>query len=188
MTKSKKTKKESEVQSVKTKSRPYLLWIIPAVVLLLVIAFVYSKMKGPETQPQSVTSDSKIQVPADDHAEPQTAQTSLPPRKEIKDLPKKITGDWYVTQRITNGKPANSALAKGSWQFYDDGSLKYTTSQYSDMGTWKVQGHDFNVTLYGHGKFPGYIAEIDAKTMTWVTTENIDGQTVSVINQLSKRK
>lgn len=193
-TKQANTKKTSSTAEVKNKSvteKSMMKWIIIGVALLLIFGFMLYKM---------LPADEKTEIPVNPETESQES-TSIEAKKtepdktpapisNTDDLSQKIPGDWYVTDRLIDGKSttASGKLSKGSWQFYEDGSLKFTTTQYSDLGTWKIENGKFNVSLFALGKYPGYIADIKAKSMVWVTTEMIEGNQVLVTNHLARSK
>ena len=188
------TKKSSATEETNDKSlqgKNRLKWIIGGVAFLLVIVFVLLKMLPADAQKKDpvISESTTPQTPASEKNNTTPVNTP-PPISDDKELFKKIPGNWYVTDRKINGKSttASGKLSKGSWQFYDDGSLKFTTTQYADLGTWKIEKGKFIVSLYALGNYPGYISDIGAKTIVWVTPETIDGQQVSVTNYLSRSK
>lgn len=187
---SKKSSSSGETKNtLEKKSR--LKWIIGGIAFLLIIVFVLLRMLPARGQNTDIgVTDTKTQQNTTSEKKNTGAVNAPPPISDDPDLFKKIPGNWYVTDREIAGKSttASGKLSKGSWQFYDDGSLKFTTTQYSDLGTWKIEKGKFIVSLYALGNYPGYISAIDAKKMVWVTPETIDGQQVSVTNHLARSK
>lgn len=99
-----------------------------------------------------------------------------------------IVGSWYVSDRVINGESAAKAnnLLPATWQFFEDGSVTYTINVYSDTGTWILEDNNLSVSLSSLGIFPGYIADINNYSMTWVTTESILGFQVVATNYLNR--
>lgn len=187
----KKSSPSGETTNNNLQNKTSLKWIIGGIAFLLIMVVVLVKMLPASDQnTATIISDSTTTQDTVSKKNNSTSVNTPPPISDDNDLMKKIPGNWYVTDRKIAGKStaASGKLSKGSWQFYDDGSLKFTTTQYSDLGTWKIEKGKFIVSLYALGNYPGYISGIDAKTMEWVTTENIDGQQVSVTNHLSRSK
>ncbi|HUR30238.1 MAG TPA: hypothetical protein VMZ69_02335, partial [Saprospiraceae bacterium] len=106
------------------------------------------------------------------------------------DISKMIPGSWYETDQIIDDKSTakNGTLVMSSWLFYADGSLKYTTKDFADMGTWNAKENKFNVTLYASGKRDGYISDINNTSMVWVSNDMIGGKKVTVTHHLNKKK
>lgn len=189
-----KTKNTSLSPEVKNKSiteKSMMKWIIVGVALLLIFGFMLYKMLPADDKKEiSAIPETGSQETTAIEEQKSEPVNSPPPLSDTDDLSQKIPGDWYVTDRLIDGKSttASGKLSKGSWQFYEDGSLKFTTTQYSDLGTWKIENGKFNVSLFALGKYPGYISDINAKSMVWVTTEMIEGNQVLVTNHLSRSK
>lgn len=189
-----KTNNSSPSTEVKNKSiteKSMMKWIIVGVALLLIFGFMLYKMlpADDKTEISALPETGSDETTSIDEQKSAPVNTP-PPISHTDDLAQKIPGDWYVTDRLIDGKSttASGKLSKGSWQFYEDGSLKFTTTQYSDLGTWKFENGKFNVSLFALGKYPGYISEMDKKSMVWVTTETIDGSQILVTNRLSRSK
>jgi len=175
-----------EVKTIK--SNP-LKRILAGLVVLALIALVIFMFKKDSAEP-AATNDLSNDQPAAATNNAGSTQTAPPPKVQVDELSKKIIGNWKITKRLVGGFPASGSgkFGTGAWQFYDDGSLKYTTGQYADLGTWKLDNANFSVSLYALGKLAGYISAIDGKSMTWVTNEVIDGNQVSVSNHLERLK
>lgn len=161
--------------------------ILAGLIILALIAFVIFMIKK-EPEETAPTKDLSTNLPAATTDNSGSTQTAPPPKAQADDLPKKIIGNWKISKRLAGGFPASGSgkFGTGAWLFYDDGSLKYTTGQYADLGTWKLDGANFSVSLYALGKLTGYISAIDGKSMTWVTNEVIDGNPVAVSNYLER--
>ena len=188
---SKKTSSSAEVKNKSLTEKSMMKWIIGGVALLLIFGFMlYKMLPANDKTEKSSTAGSGSKETTSIEQQKNEPVSSPPPISDTGDLSQKIPGDWYVTDRLLDGKSttASGKLSKGSWQFYEDGSLKFTTNQYSDLGTWKIENGKFNVSLFALGKYPGYISNIDAKSMVWVTTETIGGKPVSITNHLARSK
>jgi hypothetical protein len=175
--------------AVTTNKKNPLMKILAGLIILALIAFVIFMIKK-ETEVPIPTNDLSIDQPAAPTNNSVSTQTAPPPKAQAEDLPKKIVGNWKITKRLVGGFPASGSgkFGTGAWLFYDDGSLKYTTGQYADLGTWKLDGANFSVSLYALGKLSGFVSAIDGKSMTWITNEVIDGNSVAVSNYLERIK
>src|SRR5688572_7033665 len=115
-------------------------WIFGGIAFILilgVIAFTMTKDDNASDPGLTTLSETKHPVPVDTSTQ---IANSTPAKTPINEISKKITGDWYVKERLIAGQPTTKGrIGMGSWQFYDDGSLKYTTGQYADLGTWKAE-------------------------------------------------
>lgn len=191
--KSPASKKTTPVASEVTPLSPAksnLKWIIGGIAFLLILVFVaFTLTKEDKVFTNISTPSSQSQEPGSMNQTNNPVANEPSAKTTINELSKKITGDWYVKERLIAGQPTTKGkIGMGSWQFYDDGSLKYTTSQYADLGTWKAEEGNFSVSLYALGSYSGTVTAIDAKTMTWITNETIDGQPVAVTNRLARSK
>ncbi|MEO5907057.1 MAG: hypothetical protein ABIQ11_10035, partial [Saprospiraceae bacterium] len=154
-----------------------------------ILAIVILMIKKDPSESKS-TNNTSINQPVATPDNTGSTEKAPPPMAQVSDLPKRIVGNWKVTKRLVGGFPTSGSgkIGTGAWLFYDDGSLKYTTGQYADMGTWKLDNEKFTVSLYALGKHSGYISAIDAKSMIWVTNEVVDGNPAAVSNYLERIK
>jgi len=195
MSKSKKTPTRSNKPTPQNKSErqkfsmPVL--IIGGLVLLVVLAFVstfaFDLFKSAkDTRDKNSKAPATASTPLKDPVQESVAAEPV----NMSDLSKAIPGSWYETDQVIDGKSAakSGTLAKASWLFYNDGSLKYTTKDFADMGTWTAKENKFNVTLYASGKREGYISDITNKSMVWVSEEMNQGKKVTVTHHLTKKK
>lgn len=99
-----------------------------------------------------------------------------------------IIGTWSVTDRVIDGTSTAqlNTLLPASWQFFEDGSVIYIENNASYSGTWVLENNNFTVTITSLAFFPGYIADINEHSMTWVTNEVIVGIQVQVTNYLNR--
>ena len=163
--------------------------IVAVVVFILTLLVAYIVINREQDEQKANTSATQQNENSPDE-KVVASNSPPPPLTKSDDLPKKIIGNWKVSGRLIGGLPASGAgkIGTGVWQFYDDGSLKYTTGQYSDLGTWKLDKENFSVSLFALGKYSGYISAVDGKSMTWVTNEIVDGNQVAVTNNLTRIK